>query len=544
MNKWLATFATIAAVCVVTPQAQAAEEVNVGEIISEDGVNYRIVVGESGNKEAEVIGTTSLTNRAHVNIAEYVKGIVVTSIAPSAFSVSMSESDDMTYDDIQSVTLPNTLKKIGSFAFYRTSISSITLPNGLEEIGESAFAQTNLQAVIIPNTVKTIGSKAFYGAAISTLTIPNSVQSLGSYIMSGELGKVELKLPEHFTTQKGSLFEHVYYEEFTHNGKKEVRINGYDRTKKLETITIPETINGAPVTEIGAYSFQRESFIDYEGLEAAHHVMMPTTIRKVGDYAFQGLAGNTFNISEYTNLQHIGTKAFERNGITNSEPFVVTKDMYIGEHAFLYNRLTSVIIEDGVTHVRGAFRYNKLTTITLPASVTHIGDEAFGNNDITSVQMPPNVEKIGKHSFVDNKLEEVVLPDSVTDIGEQAFASNNIRTPITIRATQTVGDEAFMDNQIPAVTIEEGVTELPMRIFQSNQLTDVQLPSTLTGLGVEAFANNELTDVFIPHLSSYGSGIFADNPITSATFEEGMTYIPEAMLMSTNLQHVELPSTV
>lgn len=42
-----------------------------------------------------------------------------------------------------SVTLPNTIKSIGDFAFYTKNVVSINLPDSLEYIGKGAFVGSN-----------------------------------------------------------------------------------------------------------------------------------------------------------------------------------------------------------------------------------------------------------------------------------------------------------------------------------------------------------------------------------------------------------------
>ena len=54
-----------------------------------------------------------------------------------------------TSKDLTSVTLPNSLKKLGIEAFFRMPLKSINIPAGLEELGESAFAKTNISSITV-----------------------------------------------------------------------------------------------------------------------------------------------------------------------------------------------------------------------------------------------------------------------------------------------------------------------------------------------------------------------------------------------------------
>ena len=64
--------------------------------------------------------------------------------------------------NVTSVTLPETIQKIGSAAFAYSSISSITIPNSVETIEGHAFDNCdNLTSITIPSSVETIESGAF-----------------------------------------------------------------------------------------------------------------------------------------------------------------------------------------------------------------------------------------------------------------------------------------------------------------------------------------------------------------------------------------------
>lgn len=90
----------------------------------------------------------------------------VTEIAGDAFCGCYS---------LTSVSLPNTLKQIGTFAFSETSLSGnenkeLVIPEGVTEIGQGAFkcnqssSNPTYTKVTLPSTIKSIGSQAFTGS--------------------------------------------------------------------------------------------------------------------------------------------------------------------------------------------------------------------------------------------------------------------------------------------------------------------------------------------------------------------------------------------
>lgn len=83
---------------------------------------------------------------------------------------------------IKSITIPNTITKIGNTAFGNCSgLTSITIPNSVTEIGAYAFLNCNsLTSITIPNSVTKIGWDVFAGCSgLTSITIPNSVTEIG-----------------------------------------------------------------------------------------------------------------------------------------------------------------------------------------------------------------------------------------------------------------------------------------------------------------------------------------------------------------------------
>lgn len=63
--------------------------------------------------------------------------------------------------NITEVTIPNSVKKIGSHAFQRCALTKITMGEGVEEIGDYAFSRCGLSEITISENVNSIGSYAF-----------------------------------------------------------------------------------------------------------------------------------------------------------------------------------------------------------------------------------------------------------------------------------------------------------------------------------------------------------------------------------------------
>ena len=68
------------------------------------------------------------------------------------------------------------------------------------------------------------------------------------------------------------------------SGKDEYRVMGMG-TVSLLAVVIPETYRGLPVTEIGAYAFQQESYIE--------SITIPNSVTTIADYAFSNCSSLT-----------------------------------------------------------------------------------------------------------------------------------------------------------------------------------------------------------------------------------------------------------
>jgi len=71
-----------------------------------------------------------------------------------------------------SYSVPADVTRIDEYAFYLSELSSVTLPNGVKEIGSWAFKGADKLANInIPRSVTSLGEEAFYDTALTSVTI-------------------------------------------------------------------------------------------------------------------------------------------------------------------------------------------------------------------------------------------------------------------------------------------------------------------------------------------------------------------------------------
>ena len=137
------------------------------------------------------------------------------------------------------------------------------------------------------------------------------------------------------------------------------------------------------------------------------------------------------------------TGELELNQAVTSGYFTVTSDEVDG-----YSRCVgAVVIPDGV-HTIGefAFQQNGITSVIIPNSVTIIRGDAFSDTTLlNSVTIPNSVTTIQGWAFLGSGLTSVTIGNQVADIGEQAFFNNTGLTSVTFLGNApTTIDNAFL----------------------------------------------------------------------------------------------------
>jgi len=219
---------------------------------------------------------------------------------------------------IETLEIPGTVKKIGKAAFSCSSkLKSLTFYEGLEEIGNGAFnnnfytynSTKDLTSVTLPNSLKKIGIEAFLAMPLTSINIPAGLEELGeSAFAKTKISSITVDpANKHFTVDdKGVLYGN--------NGKllylapmKGLRnylvadncvgINGGAFWgSDIEQVNLPYGIRG-----IGYGAFQQSSL---------REINLPNTISYIDEFCFAGtnleevvLPENLFYIYEATFAQ-------------------------------------------------------------------------------------------------------------------------------------------------------------------------------------------------------------------------------------------------
>lgn len=77
--------------------------------------------------------------------------------------------------DLSEFNLPDSVEDIGDYAFYNTRLSKVHIPNNANytTIGEGTFHFSNIQTLTLPSNIKKLGRCAFSNNSISTVDLGN-----------------------------------------------------------------------------------------------------------------------------------------------------------------------------------------------------------------------------------------------------------------------------------------------------------------------------------------------------------------------------------
>ncbi|MCD8158323.1 MAG: leucine-rich repeat domain-containing protein [Clostridiales bacterium] len=167
----------------------------------------------------------------------------------------------------------------------------------------------------------------------------------------------------------------------------------------------------------------------------------------------------------------------------------------------LKSKITSVIIEDGVTSIGNyAFYYCYfLTSVTIPDSVTSIGESAFRDcTCLASVTIPESVTSIGESAFYDCiSLASITIFGSIKSMGKSVFEGCLFETagPVgggydfELGSTESIPKYAFYNcTSLTNIVIPDSTVEIGFWAFYGcTGLTSVTIPDSVTKIDSTAF---------------------------------------------------------
>ena len=402
--------------------------------------------------------------------------------------------------------------------FYRWD-AEVEIPSEIDgvpvtSIGEKAFYRnTHIKKISIPESVTTVGKSAFSGCANLVVTAENPsvrqvLEKAKVNVVSGGESEEELAVKKDYKYSK------------TKNGVVITKYRGSD----LE-VSIPEIIDGLPVTQIGESAF----VCGKDNPVPLTKVTIPASVTSIGK--------NAFYCPRLTEVVFAPGSKLES----------------IGERAFFNCSIKTITLPDSLKIIGdGAFYGHSLEIVRIPADVEHIGIDAFGSRTISTFRfgdspeynprqfivdegncnytslygalfskdltrlirvpsmaeglysIPDGVTAIEAHAFNGCHIKHVSLPDSVRSIGDYAFYECSTLMDISIgedSCLEKIGCNAFWScKQLAEFRLPKGVKAIEAGTFSSCvQLKSFDAPYGFTSIGFAAFRGcRGLTSFVIP----------------------------------------------
>ena len=461
---------------------------------------------------------------------------------------------------LKSVNIPAKVKTIGGQAFYDCGLTELVIPEGVQTIDGSAFYGNSLQNLTLPSTIKSIGSSAFCcysGYLQSIICNAATPPTLGdNAFSSGIMPSIKVPLASIAAYRKAYGWKNYsnYY------GGEEIidgvayRIDDKGAYVQAAIMTESEICLAENVAFEGAqYPLYKIADNAFAGNGSITLVTVPATVETIGSNAFDGVTYPIIKIKATTPpvlasklpmlsaiVPPASVKAYKaanywkdmtiigegKNDIeVTTSATVDLTEAIMTQAKITPASVTSIkvhgpltnddIINALNTNMRSCYAIDLsdaeiealpdgafngkigLLEITLPAGLKAIGSNAFNGcfalrNEVT---IPAGVETIGSYAFSGcrNAKFNPALPETLTAIGDYAFQNCANLYAVTLPASlQTIGDHAFEASNVQEAVLPAGLKTIGAYAFRHcSNITRVTLPDGLTTLGEGAFQQCE-----------------------------------------------------
>ena len=458
---------------------------------------------------------------------------------------------------IKSINIPGNVKTISNHAFSNCNcLTSVTVSEGVETIGQAAFTSCKkLPEISLPSTLKTISTGAFKSCyALTAFNIPAGVETLGDEVfeLSNHIQAFSVdKNNKNFTAKDGVIFS-----------KDMKTLYFYPSGKEQEEYTVPGTVT---TLHSGAFVY-----ISAE-LQVLRLTKKITTVEHNGlyldggqDIYFGGTESDWQALIAGAEMQNFGTA-----NVHFCEP--------CGDNVYYYytddSKKNLVLFGSGDTwdyndsdNTSPFYNSDTIEMLTVGDGITRIGDYMFSFcQELKAISLPDTVTSLGDYTFENCMgLDNLTLPDNITEIGADCFAVCMELDSITLPAKlEKIGDGAFSsDSGLGSIIIPESVKEIGKVVFiNCEALQNVNIPKGVTTIGTAPFYScDHLTAITVDAdnqnycaddgvlfnkdktlLIQYPNGKSA----TSYTVPETVTTIGEASFAEeTDIKEIVIPKTV
>ena len=331
------------------------------------------------------------------------------------FGKNMAELGDYCFyqcTSLRSVTFPDSLKVIGNFCFSGcSSLSSLKLPGRIEKIWDRAFSEcAQLAQVNLPASLTLIGANAFMHCSPQLeISLP-----LGSYAENWcKANGISYLTPFRW----GRMGNTIVLMQYTGNDTE---------------VTVPDSVQGMPVTVIGEKAFW--------GNTVVRTVHLPEGLKLIGAYAF-GRCVRLETIRIPPTVEKIDVAAFSGCALLTEITFPSRVTRIANQMMENCQSLKKVILSSGVIYIgaKSFMNCGSLESAELPTTLYKIGVMAFSNcRSLKEIRIPEGVNEIEPGAFSNcSSLKQAELPQTLTYIGSDVFSGCSSELVCYIQSNQT-----------------------------------------------------------------------------------------------------------
>ena len=469
------------------------------------------------------------------------------------------------------------LREVGKLAFEGCSnLKYFDFSDGLQSVGESAFESSGLLFASMPDSLRRIDSKAFWNSKIRAIHLNNGLETVGNRAFETCYALRGLKIPasvtsigQSFAGDNGSKFKWLLVENDTlpipdtptdpmsicyYGGAQSTLQKIYEavKTKNPATkLTFASKDTFVPYTQ---FAFSLTERHEEPGKE--FDLSLET---QPADVSYPGAAfvSSRPDIADVDDNGHISTKK-----IGSATIYAFSAD---GSFASCQIHVQAAVLFEVDGENRLTKYYGHEHDVTIPDSVSGkvvkaIAASAFqGNPSLESIKIGSQVEKLETAAFKGcDALKSLTFtdtrhePSALRELGDEVFADCKVLDEIVLPSSvEKLGTGVFKNAKaLHHVILPDKLTLIPDESFSGcTALTEFRMPKACEHIGALAF--HQCSSLEDPHfrtdtktLTAIGKSAFEGSGMRSLTIPEGVQTIGVNAFASMNkLEKIHFPST-
>lgn len=402
----------------------------------------------------------------------------VTSVSYEAFALCKN---------LNSVTIPSTVKTIGIRSFYGTKISKITVPSKTKTIGQGAFGSCkDLKTIVMPGDFKLkleedTDDKLWYvtsdQSAVDTITFNTKLKLANvSYLSANNL--VVAKNDPSYQSIEGVIY--------TKDGKGIVRV-----PQKRTELKIKEGCTEFNMQSV-LYNSTDSEGDEFNNCSKLKKIVIPSSVKSINKIKYKTDRADACDM--HVDTIEIAPKDFDANslyalGSSLGKNITIESLMKLLPDQITYKDHMYITKDHGLLKYDG-----KDANVEIPEEITWIAPEVFYRNEtLKNVKLPSKITTIEENAFYGcSELEAVVIPDQVTMIGKSAFDECTVLKSVTFgKSLKVIKDHAFASVNIRNFTIPSGIQKIETGAFAGiNQIGTVTFEGSTKYVATDAFMNS------------------------------------------------------